>query len=210
MRIDSYKALFWDFDGVIKDSVDVKADAFVKLFEEYGADVAEKVRRHHLANGGMSRFEKFPIYARWAGKELSKEQTEAYSKKFSSLALQGVLDSEWVPGAQEYLRINRYNQIFFLVSATPHDELVSILNSLQLNGCFRSVFGAPLSKRDAIAKVMIVFALSPTDCLMIGDARADIEAAQANGIDFLLRRHRSSDAIFANYSGPSIRNFMDL
>ncbi len=79
MNLDGYKVLFWDFDGVIKDSVDVKTKAFIKLFEEYGVGISTKVKEHHLANGGMSRFEKFPLYASWVGKELSNEQLQEYS-----------------------------------------------------------------------------------------------------------------------------------
>ena len=65
----NYKILFWDFDGVIKDSVEVKTQAFFQLFEPFGELVAEKVRKHHEAHGGMSRFDKFPIYLQWAGLE---------------------------------------------------------------------------------------------------------------------------------------------
>ena len=46
-----YKLYFWDFDGVIKDSVDVKTQAYFQLFEPFGLDVAERVRQHHEAMG---------------------------------------------------------------------------------------------------------------------------------------------------------------
>lgn len=210
MRIDTYTVVFWDFDGVIKDSVDVKTEAFVRLFEEHGSELAEKVRNHHLENGGMSRYDKFPLYARWAGKELTSQKLDEYSKKFSSIALQGVLDSAWVPGVEGYLRKNHHSQTFILVSATPQDELVSILDALNLKDYFKAVFGAPLSKRDAIARVLAAFSVPPNNCLMIGDARADLEAAESNGVSFLLRLHDSNRKVFANYTGASVRDFLDL
>ena len=46
---DKYELVFWDFDGVIKESVSVKTDAFVDLFRPFGSDVCEQVRKHHLA-----------------------------------------------------------------------------------------------------------------------------------------------------------------
>lgn len=55
------KAIFWDFDGVIAESVNVKTEAFYNLYLPYGIEIAEKVRRHHLDNGGMSRFENSAI-----------------------------------------------------------------------------------------------------------------------------------------------------
>lgn len=56
------KAIFWDFDGVIADSVNVKTDAFYELYLPYGKEVAEKVKEYHLANGGVSRFKKFEYW----------------------------------------------------------------------------------------------------------------------------------------------------
>ncbi len=51
------KTIFFDFDGVIADSLDVKTNAFYRMYEPYGKDIAESVAKHHIANGGMSRFE---------------------------------------------------------------------------------------------------------------------------------------------------------
>ena len=58
-RID---ALFFDFDGVIADSVEVKTDAFAELFNDEGLEVQQKVIDHHRNHGGMTRREKFQHY----------------------------------------------------------------------------------------------------------------------------------------------------
>ena len=69
--------VFWDFDGVIKDSVEVKAAAFERLFLPYGAEIARRVRQHHEAHGGMSRFDKVPLYLAWVMEYLKlSRQTE--------------------------------------------------------------------------------------------------------------------------------------
>ena len=39
--IDNY---FFDFDGVIKDSVDCKTEAFESMYSKYGNQIAEKVK----------------------------------------------------------------------------------------------------------------------------------------------------------------------
>jgi beta-phosphoglucomutase-like phosphatase (HAD superfamily) len=64
---DNYKIVFWDFDGVIKESVEVKTNAFRDLFQSFGEEVMEKVTMHHINNGGMSRYKKIPIYLSYAG-----------------------------------------------------------------------------------------------------------------------------------------------
>ena len=56
------KAIIFDFDGVIVESVDIKTKAFARLFEHEGKVVVEKVVDYHLRNGGVSRFDKFRYF----------------------------------------------------------------------------------------------------------------------------------------------------
>lgn len=201
------KLIFWDFDGVIKDSIEVKTHAFTKLFEPFGAEVAGRVREHHIANGGMSRFDKLPIYLQWAGEEPSQSRVSECCDQFGRLVLQGVIDAPWVPGVETYLRSNPHQQTFVLVSATPQDELEQILHALDLTGCFADIFGAPTSKKGAIRMTLASRGVASNDCLMIGDALADLEAAQENRVPFLLRRHETNSVVFANYIGSSTNDF---
>ncbi|MBU0753937.1 MAG: HAD family hydrolase [Planctomycetes bacterium] len=202
--------IFWDFDGVIKDSVEVKTQAFVRLFESYGTHVAQQIKSHHEANGGMSRFNKLPIYLRWVGEEPTEDRVNEFCEKFSKLVLQSVIDASWVPGAERYLRLNSHKQTFVLVSATPQEELEQILQALDLRKCFEDVFGAPKSKKEAIRMTLDRYKISPQNCLMIGDAQADMEAAQANNVQFLLRRHATNRRVFEQYNGNSVEDFINL
>ena len=52
------KAIIFDFDGVIAESVDVKTEAFKELFKAY-PDKVKAIADFHIDNGGMSRFDKF-------------------------------------------------------------------------------------------------------------------------------------------------------
>ncbi|MEI6066104.1 MAG: HAD hydrolase-like protein [Methylococcaceae bacterium] len=205
-----YSAIFWDFDGVIKDSVEVKTQAYFQLFEPFGSVVAERVREHHEAHGGMSRFDKLPLYLQWVNQEPNQATVSEYCEQFSQLALQGVIDAPWVAGVERYLRSNIHQQTFVLVSATPQDELEHILNALNLTKCFAEVYGAPIRKQDAIGKTLLARGLDASDCLMIGDAQADLDAAVANQVPFLLRRHDSNTKVFATYTGTSVEDFTTL
>lgn len=210
MTLHQAKLIFWDFDGVIKNSVDIKTQTFIKLFEPYGFNVVENVRLHHEANGGMSRFDKLPIYLRWAGEVPTQELVNEFCEHFSGMVVQGVIDAPWVPGAEDYIRSNPYQQSFVLVSATPQGELEVILDALDLRNCFTSVFGAPTAKKEAIRITLEGRGLNPKDCLMIGDARADLEAAQTNHVPFLLRRHDTNVRVFEHYTGNSVNSFTDF
>jgi phosphoglycolate phosphatase-like HAD superfamily hydrolase len=205
--VGTAKLLFWDFDGVIKESVEVKTQAFFQLFETFGKMVTEKVCKHHEAHGGMSRFDKLPIYLQYAGLERNQSTVSEYCEQFSQRVLQGVIDAPWVAGVEQYIRNNSNQQAFILVSATPQDELEQILYVLDLTTCFAEVYGAPIRKQDAIGKTLIERGIEARDCLMIGDAQADLYAAEANQVPFLLRKHSSNTNVFAAYTGTFIEDF---
>ena len=206
--LDRYDVIFWDFDGVIKESVSVKTDAYVELFSPYGIDVCTQVEKHHLANGGMSRFDKIPLYLKWAGLEQNDVEVQNYCDKFSRIVKDKVIASAWVPGVEEFLQTNKENHIFVLVSATPQSELEDICNSLKLTGVFCKIYGAPNNKTEAIRKSMIDYKVSPSACLMIGDAEADIEAAQNNGINFIFRKHQYNTSLPIKSNIQTIDNFL--
>jgi phosphoglycolate phosphatase-like HAD superfamily hydrolase len=201
------RTLFWDFDGVIKDSVTVKSDAYEQLFVTFGAHVAARVREHHERNGGMSRYEKIPLYLEWAGRKASAAEVSRYCERFSTAVSQAVIDSPWVPGAREYLQANHIRQCFFLVTATPQAEIEAILAALDLLVYFREVHGAPTSKADAIVSVLGRWKLSCTDALLIGDSESDFAAANKAGVDFLLRRTALNSNLQRRYSGQQCEDF---
>lgn len=189
--------------------MEVKNRAFYQLFLPFGDIVAHRVCEHHIANGGMSRMDKIPLYLQWAGQVSSDSTVDAFCSRFAKMVLQAVVDAAWVPGVESLLRANPYCQTFFVVSATPQGELEEILHKLDLTQCFSGIYGAPTRKRDAIQMALAERGLEPGDCLMIGDALADLEAAEANALPFLLRRHATNAALFSSYAGPFVEDFAE-
>jgi phosphoglycolate phosphatase-like HAD superfamily hydrolase len=186
--INSVNTVFFDFDGVIKDSVEVKSLAFEKLFLSYGIDVAMKVRLHHERNGGISRFEKIPLYLSWAKESVTSENIQNFCNQFSSMVKQSVIDAHWVPGVLEFIKNNHKTSRFILVTATPKNEIDEILEELNITQFFDEVYGSPTSKNNAIASVLKSLKIDPKDAIMIGDSSSDYDAAMSNGILFILRR----------------------
>jgi len=187
-QLKQSKTIFWDFDGVIKDSVTVKSDSFEQLFLPYGKEIAAKVRSHHEANGGISRFDKLPIYLKWAGQILTIELIEEYAEKFSQLVKQKVIDSEWVPGILDYLDKNYTCQKFYIITAAPQQEIEEILLALKINHYFKDVIGSPVEKWKAVKKLLYRDKITPDQSIMIGDAITDYNAAIKNEIHFILRK----------------------
>lgn len=205
-----YSCIFWDFDGVIKESIEIKSQAFFQLFLPFGINVAKKIRQHHEENQGISRYEKFPIYFKWVGLSPDNDLLEKYYSDFRRLVFQGVIDAPWVPGVERYLRTNKYRQKFVLVSATPQAELEELLDAHNIASCFTDVFGAPLQKGEAVLKIIHSEKINPTDCLLIGDSESDFRASQVAGIAFLLRRTNAYNRWLSEYTGPYIEDFTTL
>ncbi len=170
------KVVFWDFDGVIKDSVEVKSIAFEKLFSIYGSKISSRIREHHEKNGGVSRFDKIPLYMSWTNELVTNEGVQKFCNQFSLLVKQSVIDSPWVPGFLEFIGSNHNKQKHILVTATPKDEIEEILEKLDI-----------VLKKDAIFMELNNLAIEPKNAIMLGDSNSDYKAAKNNGILFILR-----------------------
>ncbi len=91
-----YKAFFFDFDGVITDSVEVKTRAFAQLFKAFGPEIQEKVVAHHRANGGMTRKDKFIHYHKeYLNEPLDTGGLDSLCRRFSFLVVDEVVASDY-------------------------------------------------------------------------------------------------------------------
>ena len=206
---DKYKIVFWDFDGVIKESVEVKTNAFRELFRSFGEEVMDKVTIHHINNGGMSRFKKIPVYLSYAGIQPTENIINEFCNQFAMLVENAVVNADWVVGVQQVLLNSRKeNQHFVLVTATPQDEIERILNRLNIINIFSNIFGSPMTKSDAINICLKLYNVKAEDSIMIGDSIADFEASQKTGADFLLRRTPENLISMKDFTGNFINNFI--
>lgn len=208
-NIKKAKTIFWDFDGVIKDSVSVKSDAFEELFLPFGSDVAKKIRTHHEDNGGMSRYDKLPIYLNLAGEKYSKDLIIKYEKQFSKLVMNRVINSPWVEGALEYIKTNYKAQKFFLITATPQKEIEEILKKLEISKYFKKVIGSPTNKKDALKIILSNENINLDGSIMIGDSCSDYEAAKENDVFFVFRKTELNKKLQKKLKCQMIENFID-
>jgi len=202
--------VFWDFDGVIKDTVNLKGEAFAELFRVHGEALAGKIRKHHTLHGGVSRMKKIPLYLKWAGLARDPITVGQYCERFAGVVYRGVMEAPWVPGAEDFLRRNPFGQKFFLVTATPQKEVETILAALDLAGSFDGIWGAPTIKSEAIRKVLAASGVASDRCLLVGDSLTDHQAALATNIPFLLREHADNRNLPWNQSLPCISDFLNL
>ena len=181
------KTIFFDWDGVITDSVSIKASAFAALYREYGAEVESMVVDYHLRHGGISRFEKIKYFHKnFLDKDIDESEVMTLAAKFSGIVFDAIVRSEFVPGALETIR-KEYDKgtLLFVVTGTPTEEMKEIAVSKNVSQYFTEIHGSPSLKKDIIKQLLNKYSLSPTECLMIGDALEDYHAAVGNRVPFL-------------------------
>ena len=182
-----WQAVFFDFDGVILDSVDIKTKAFAKMFRKYGPNVENAVVEYHLTHGGVSRFEKFRYYYKCLLKRpINDQELATLGEEFSRLVLEEVLAAPFIPGALETLQDLFHNGIpAYVASGTPDDEIRHIVAVRELSQFFVEVHGSPRRKPEIIANVIERKGYEPGKCLFLGDAMTDYEAAKTNDMCFI-------------------------
>jgi len=181
------EAIIFDFDGVIVESMDIKARAFAFLFEDYPEHVDEIVRMHML-HGGMPRFEKFEIiYSKILHKPLSEEQKEVLGRQFFDFVYKEVVNCPFVAGAEEFLGKYYKQYPLFIVSGTPDNEIKAIIKDRGIEKYFREVLGSPVSKTIHSVDILKRHSLKPEEMIFVGDSVDDWIAAKAAGIKFIMR-----------------------
>ena len=181
-----YKTIIFDFDGVLVDSVDLKGKAFSQLYAGYGEDISRQVFAYHLKHGGVSRKEKILYYHQaYLNESLSDKALQQWCQRFSDIVVELVIAANWVPGAWSFIQQYSHNYQCHIASATPQDELVFILRQRKMEHFFDLIKGAPTSKVDNVSNIIEFSGHNLNECVMIGDAITDWEAATINDISFI-------------------------
>ena|SRR3569832_1484299 len=189
LSLSRYDGIFFDFDGVIADSVDAKIIAFGELYREFGAEVRAAVMAYQRAVPGETRFDKIPKFHReLLGVELTPDEVTHWCDRLSDIVLDEVVASPLLPDVPEVLaRLRDHGVPGHIVSGTPHDELQVIVDRKGLRPWFASARGAPQKKHVIVEDILAATGLTRERCLFVGDAMTDYDCAQKCGIDFLGR-----------------------
>ena len=203
--------IFFDFDGVILESSNIKTQAFAKLFECLSHDNVEAILQHHRANAGISRYKKFDwIYESLLGERLSPAKREELGSRFSDIVLRQVLDAPSVAGAQEAMEVLHDKMPLYLISGTPQNELDYIVEERGFRGYFQGLYGSPRTKPEVIREVLDAHGLQADQALCIGDGPSDYRAALETGIHFLARDTNEHHAFWVDVGAKTVPDLTDL
>ena len=183
-------AVFWDFDGVIKDTLEIKGEAFVEVYEYLSLESKNEILKYHYENGGLPRLKKFSY---WNDKfsienRTNKDLVLEQSMRYERIVLSKLIECPWNNGFDALVKKMTISGCkCFIISGAPRNELVEILGKYFEN--FIEVFGGNRAKTDHLKEVQEIYSLSLKDSIFIGDAESDYVAAKNMSIPFILKRH---------------------
>ncbi|MFC1621040.1 HAD family hydrolase [Candidatus Omnitrophota bacterium] len=182
------KVIIFDFDGVIADSNNVKTQAFVELFKDHPRHITESVRKFHLENGGMSRFDKFRyIYKNFIKEPLPEYRFKELCAGFNALVMDGVINAPIFDGVIEFLEKNKDNYLMHIVSGTPEQEIREIAKRRRLDKYFLNIYGSPRSKKELIDRLVEDNNYNREEVVFLGDSINDYEGAMGAGVEFVAK-----------------------
>ena len=180
------EALIFDFDGVIVDSVQLKVDAFLEMYQGHGEEILQAVEHYQRYHGGISRSRKFEYFEETLlGNPADEDRIAELSERYSRLVEDKVASCPAVDGAVEFLNGKGQDLPCYVISGTPQQELTRIADRRGLSDHFRKMLGFPTTKEQGIEQFLADGPYDRTRVVMIGDAMTDHDAAQATGVGFV-------------------------
>jgi phosphoglycolate phosphatase-like HAD superfamily hydrolase len=189
--MSTLKAIIFDFDGVLAESVSVKDEAFVAIFSEFGQDFANSMLSYHKTFN-TDRY----LTIKEAARRLNRDDHSFLSEKANEFASQVVARVTEAPEVSGALSILRYladrRLLAFISSGAPQDELRLIVKARRIDHFFNGVFGIPDSKTDHIKYILDRYSLGNEECIFVGDTMLDYRSAHAMDIPFIARSESCS------------------
>lgn len=196
ISFSKYKAILWDFDGVLMDSMAVRDRGFATVLSGYPADQVARLMEYHHRNGGLSRYVKFRyFFEEIRGESIDEKQVKDLAGQFSEVMMQFLVNAELlINDSLDFVKKNYAHVPMHVVSGSDGVELNTICTRLDIAKYFVSVHGSPTPKIKLVDDVLKTYGYLQNETVLIGDSVNDEQAAVSNSIDF------------AGYNNPRLDN----
>ena len=177
------KAVVFDVDGTIVDSVDLHAEAWQEAFKKFGKEVDLQAVRRQIGKGADQLL---PVF-------FSKRELDEFGATLDKY--RGALfKKKYMPRVQAFLkvrelfeRIRQGGKRIALASSAKEDELASYKKIARIDDLVDAETSSDDAERSKPDPDIVVAALeksgsSPDRAIMIGDTPYDIEAARRAGL----------------------------
>ena len=177
------RAILWDMDGVLVNSMEFHYQAYREVLSEFGRDLS---REEYL--GSLIGLRNYVILRRLLG-DLPQEETERLmAAKEAAFRRRVAGNVQALPGAAELVRRARVAGLKqAIVSSTPCENIELVVDSLGLRSMFDTLVGeedAQHGKPDPEGFLVAAERLSvpPADSVVLEDAPEGIAGGKAAGM----------------------------
>lgn len=215
-RIDvkKYKAVLFDLDGVIADTMGLHYEAYRQAFARYGLQVTP-LEIYELE--GMPSREVGKALVKRKGARLTDEQIlKAIEDKREIYRALAAKDARTFPGVPETLKMLRKNGIkLALVTGSNLKTVSGVLKKIGLEQAFDIVISGDDTPRgkpypDPYLKGMERLGIPPANCVVVENAPLGLEAAKAAGVDYVIGVTTTLPAEYLKGADDIMPAFADL
>ncbi|WP_322092593.1 HAD family hydrolase [Paraburkholderia bannensis] len=187
INFNEISAIAFDFDGVILDSVALKADLFIASYPfKLKEHERQAILTYQAAHGGVGRVKKFEHFERAVfSREPDSKAVAALAKRYSCLLMERIPFCAELPGARAFLQRFEHQLSLHLVSGTSHDDLLNIVSDREMSSFFKTITGSPTGKVEAFTAIAKATDIAFEKILAIGDSTTEYVAAQTLGMPFV-------------------------
>ncbi|MBI5298867.1 MAG: HAD hydrolase-like protein [Deltaproteobacteria bacterium] len=184
-QIEKAKALVFDFDGTLVDSNAIKQNAFAKCFFEYPKQL-DAIMVYCNSYNNIPRVVKFRhVFENILKLPYPPEVEQLMLDRYASETTEQVIGAAEIPGAIRFLKKVASKKETALLSSTPHEFLLRILERRGLKKYFGRIQGAPVDKKVWLENYVGSRGFSKTEVLFFGDSPEDVQAATGAQVPFI-------------------------
>jgi|FLOH01.1.fsa_nt_gi phosphoglycolate phosphatase-like HAD superfamily hydrolase len=184
------KAIIFDFDGVLLNSIGIKMPAYYPLFENIPGsidvmkeplDVHGKQHRTEVIRQCILTFIEKGLVS-----ESELDKLDDYTVRYGELVKKKLFTCGLFDGVIEMLENLKDRFLLFIVTSGPVKELEEELDHYDLKKYFKAFYGGGLlSKTDNALKILKGNGLSSEEVIFVGDGDTDLKAARDLNFKFI-------------------------
>jgi len=214
MELNKYKTWFFDCDGVLLDSNQLKSESFYEGALRYGKENAQALVECNKRLGGVTRFEKFRYFFETIlEKKTFEKELEKTLNNFSTLVCEKLISCPETSGVRDFLSSLPTNTRKYVVSGGAQSEIQYVFKQRGLDIYFNGIYGSPDSKELIMSNRVRSFDLE-YPAVFIGDSRYDYEIAMRFNLDFFFMTRYTEfkdwKSYFVDKRVKIIKSFNDL
>ncbi|MBF0177767.1 MAG: HAD family hydrolase [Magnetococcales bacterium] len=181
-----FHIFFFDFDGVLADSVPVKDAALAHLFRAHDVAVQERAMAVWNRHKGVFRPERIRrVFREALGVVLDDRAVAAQVALFVEQGVERTVSAPPIAGSLAFLERYAAQYPCYVVSTGPQSEVREIVTRRGIAHHFRGIFGGPETKPVILSRILAQEGCSPDAALFLGDSITDFTSAQAVNMPFL-------------------------